>query len=147
MGHCHSCWNRPSRDTQMNIQVRKKALPIIFLLKLLNLAQTWLATAMADLVCADFFFAMRPYEYTKTLTTAESKRTKIITLWNINFYRNNPILGHDQDRQNTDWVNITLEYEKNDDRNESIGMYRSNHQRFCPVLLWGEMWHKYDHTN
>ena len=39
---------------------QQKAIPIIVLLKLLDLAHTELATAMKDNVCADFFFLMRP---------------------------------------------------------------------------------------
>ena len=82
---------------------------------------------------------MQPCEYTKTSKTAEGKRTKIITLGNILFYNNNRILRHDQDIENADWVNITFEYHKNDDQNGFFGMYRSNHQRFCPVLIWAKI--------
>ena len=48
---------------------QQKVILIIFLLKLIDLAQKELATPMEDLVCADFFFAMRPCAYTKTMTT------------------------------------------------------------------------------
>ena len=82
---------------------------------------------------------MQPCNYTKTLTTAESKITKIIALGNIRFYRNKRNLRHDKDIENANWVNITFEYQKNDDRNESVGIYRSNHQRLCPVLLWSKI--------
>ena len=51
---------------------QEKDIPIIVLLKVLDLAQTELATSMVDLVCAAFFFAMQPYNYTKRSTTAES---------------------------------------------------------------------------
>ena len=99
--------------------IQQKVTPIIVLLKLLDLAQTELATAMSDLVCAAFFFAMRTFEYTKTSTTVETKRTNIITFRNICFYRKNWILRHDQDIDNADWVNITFEYQKNDEMNLS----------------------------
>ena len=39
---------------------QQKAILIIVLLKVLDLAHTELATAMKDNVCADFFFLMRP---------------------------------------------------------------------------------------
>ena len=81
---------------------QQKGLPIIVILKVLNLDQKDLAIAMAELICDDFFFAMRPYKYTKMPETAENKRTKIITLVNICFYRNIRILRHDQDIDNTD---------------------------------------------
>ena len=32
-----------------------------------------------------------------------------------------------------------LNTRKKDYRNESVGMYRSNHQHFCPVLLWAKI--------
>ena len=98
-------------------------LPAIVLLIVLDLTQTELATAMAEIVCTAFFLAMRPCEYTKMSTTAESKKTKIITPGNIRFYRNNRILRHDQDKDNAEWVNITFKYQKNNDQNESVGMY------------------------
>ena len=82
---------------------------------------------MAELACATFFLTIQPCKYTKTSTTVEIKRTKIITLVSIHFYRNNRILQHDQDIENSDWVNITFKYQKNDYRNESVGMYISNH--------------------
>ena len=103
---------------------QQKAIPLIFLLKVIDLAETELATAMADLVCAAYFLAMQPCKYIKTFTTTKIKITKIITLGNICFYRNNRILRHDQDIENVDWVNITFEYQKNDDQNESVCMYR-----------------------
>ena len=71
---------------------QQKELPIIILLKALDLAETYLSIAIVELVCATFFSKIRPCEYTKTLTTAESKRTNITTLGNIRFYRNNRIL-------------------------------------------------------
>ena len=91
---------------------QQKAILIIVLLKVLDLSQTELATEIADLVCAAFFFAMQPFKYTKTSKTAERKIKKIITVGNIRFYRDNLILRHDQDIKSTDWVNITFEYQK-----------------------------------
>ena len=52
---------------------QQKAIPIIVLLKLLDLAQTELETAMADLVCAAFFSAMRPCDYTKMSKKQKTK--------------------------------------------------------------------------
>ena len=37
---------------------QQKAIPIIVLLKVLDLAHTYLATEIADIFCANFFFAM-----------------------------------------------------------------------------------------
>ena len=87
-----------------------KSLPTTVLLKLLNLSQKELSTEMAELVCAAFFFAMKPCDYTNTLKTAKIKITNIITLGNIRFYRNNRILLYDQEIENENWVNITFEY-------------------------------------
>ena len=94
---------------------------------------------MAELVYAAFLFAMRSCKYTKTSRTAESKITKTIKLGNIWFYRNTWILQHDQDIDNADWVNINFEYQNNDDRNESVIMYISNHQHFWPAPLWAKI--------
>ena len=67
-----------------------------------------------------FFFAMQPCKYTKKLTRLERKITSIITLRNIHFYSNNSILQHNRDIENADRVNITSEYQKNDDQNAYI---------------------------
>ena len=89
---------------------QQKDIPIIVFLKFIDLAQTELATAMADLVCAELFFAMPTCKYIKTLKTVESKITNIIKLGNIRFYKNNGIIRHDQDIENSNRVNITSEY-------------------------------------
>ena len=72
---------------------------------------------MVELVCAEFFFAMQPYKYTKTSATLENKITNIIKLGKIRFCRSNQILRYDQDIDNADWVNITFYYQKNDYHN------------------------------
>ena len=46
---------------------------------------------MEELICAAFFSAMQPCDYTKTSTTAERKITKIVTLGNTLVYGKNRI--------------------------------------------------------
>ena len=36
----------------------------------------------------------------------------------------------------TDFVKITFIFQKNQERNESVGMYKTNYKEFCPVITW-----------
>ncbi len=117
---------------------QQKAIPFSVLMKLLTLGTTCALTlAIAQLAMGAWFFAMRSCEYSKTSSKEESKRTKILRLRNIRFFRNGRILPHSSPHLHlADYVDITFEYQKNDERNESVGMYRSNTKRYHAVSVW-----------
>ena len=87
-----------------------------------------------------FFFAMRSCEYCKA-GTEDSKRTRILRLRNIRFFKNKKLIPHNSPLIYTaDYVDITFEYQKNDQRNDSVGMYRVTiGTDFCPVIIWANI--------
>ena len=105
---------------------QQKALPAVSVLKMMQkLATTNLANAQTNLAEGSFFF-LRSCEYSKTSTKEESKYTKIIRVYNIKFFANSRIRHHDHDQlEDSDFVQITFEYMKNDDRNESVRMFKA----------------------
>ena len=116
-----------------------KAIPVMLirmLWKLAKLTNAPLGIAIAQLVTLAFFFAMRSCEYSKT-SSEEAKRTKIIRLRNIRFYKNNRLVPHaSPNLHNADMVNITFEFQKNDERNESVGMFAAGaDDDMCPVKV------------
>jgi len=116
-----------------------KAIPVMLIRmiwKLAKLTNAPLGIAIAQLVTLAFFFAMRSCEYSK-MSSEESKRTEIICLRNIRFYRNNRLVPHTSPNlHNADMVNITFEFQKNDERNESVGMFAAGADNdMCPVKV------------
>ena len=95
--------------------------------------------AISQLACGAFFFGMRSCEYSKTCSKDESKRTKILVLRNLRFYRSGKLLDTYINRSSlhtADFVNITFIFQKNQERNESVGMYKTDYTEFCPVIVW-----------
>ena len=97
-----------------------------------------LATAHAAL--GAYAFAMRSCEYSKTCSDEESKRTKILRVRNVRFFLNNKLLKHSDRRIFiADWVSITFEWQKNDERDETVSMHSCKHyaqKDFDPVYVW-----------
>ena len=97
--------------------------------------------ARATLACLAFFFCMRSCEYSRT-TSNESKRTQILKVKNFRFFKNKRLLSHSNPALATaDLVDVTFEFQKNDDRNESVGMHSAQATRdfMCPVKLAAEV--------
>ena len=119
---------------------QQKAIPVSVLRKMYNLAkliQNAPQIARAELACLAFFFCMRSCEYSKTVAD-ESKRTKTLTIGNARFFKNRILLPHTSFFLATaDLVDITFMFQKNDDRNESVGMHRAENSKdfMCPVKL------------
>ena len=91
------------------------------------------AIAIAELVEVAIFFAMRSCEYSKTCSNGESKRTKILCVRNFTFFFGNITLSHTDPRLPlATFVLIEFEFQKNSERNEKVGMHRSNSE-LCPV--------------
>ena len=101
------------------------------------------ALAVAQQSIGAYLFAMRSCEYVKTCFREESKRTKILRVRNIRFFLRNRLIRHSDIRSfSSDVVNITFEWQKNDERDESVSMHRSKQrglQDFNPVYVWASI--------
>ena len=121
----------------------QKAVPLKVLLEMLRRAKASsspLDLAIARLAIGAYVFAMRSCEYSKTCSDEESKRTKVLRIRNIRFFLGSRLLSHlDRRIFIADYVNITFEWQKNDERDESISMHRyqkAKPREFDPVFIW-----------
>ena len=90
--------------------------------------------AIADLFASAFFFAMRSCEY---LSVPGTRRTKRLCLRNLRFFKGNRELSHNNPYlENADTVSVTFEFQKNDERNDTVTQYRTNDPVLCPVIRW-----------
>ena len=89
---------------------------------------------MSQLVIGPFFFAMRSCEYCKTQGT---RRTKLLTLRNLRFFSGKRELSHyDPYLSLADSVSITFEYQKRDQRNDTITQHHMGDFILCPIRQW-----------
>ena len=80
---------------------------------------------------------MRSCEYLETRYAEESKRTKILRCRNITFKKNGRILDHSLPFEvlaSAEIVIILFEFQKNDWRNHSVHMFRTDDGLLCPVV-------------
>ena len=123
---------------------QQKAIPFTVLLFMMKLAGDCpLAIVIAQLAMGAFFFAMRSCEYSKA-GNEEKKRTKILCLRNIRFFKDNKEIAHGPNMlfplHECDYVYITYEVQKNDERNDSVGMYRSKSKaKYDSVSVWADI--------
>ena len=95
--------------------------------------------AISWLLIGAIFFAMRSCEYLKTCSQEESKRTKILRIKNFTFIKNKKVLSLKSKKLHTaDLVKIVFEFQKNDKRNQSVHMYKTDDKVLNPVLAWGK---------
>ena len=79
------------------------------------------------------FFAMRLCEYLQTSCTEQSRRTKVLQMRNILFMRVGRRLGHnDWQLGESDIVMITFEFQKNDERDQQVHMFRTSDKVLNP---------------
>ena len=93
--------------------------------------------ARAELACLAFFFCMRSCEYSKT-GADENKRTKTLNLGNLRFFKNKQLIPHTSPfLDSSDFVDLSFMFQKNEDRNESVGMHRAENSSdfMCPVKI------------
>ena len=124
-------------------RTHQKAIPIKVLQEVLRLAKESgesFSLSIAHLAIGAYLFAMRSCEYTKTCFDEENKRTKILRLRNIRFFIRRQLLPHDDKRIfQADRVTITFEWQKNQERDESVSMHKcklQSQQEFDPVFIW-----------
>ena len=115
-------------------------------------ADTELGRAVGQLGTGAFFFACRSCEYLKVSGDEnKNRRTKILCLRNIRFFRNCREMSHDNpELLNADRVSITFEYQKNDERDDTVTQKRTGDLILCPVRSWATIVQRirgYDGTN
>ena len=67
----------------------------------------------------------------------DSKRTKILRLKNIRFKKEGASLDHNSPTLlQADLVVITFEFQKNNRRNKTVHMFRTEDDLLCPVRSW-----------
>ena len=126
-------------------QKKQKAVCVLKeMLRLAKLSGDNFNLAIAHRACGAYPFAMRSCEFTKTCFDEESKRTKILRVRNFRFFLNRRLLEHsDKNIFVADLVNITYEWQKNEERHDSVSMHRcysANYQNeFNPVYIWAKI--------
>jgi len=122
---------------------RQKAVPVSVIRqvdKLHTKSGDPLSEATAQLTIGAFFFAMRSCEYSKTTSPSESKRTKIITIGDIRFFKSHKLINHnDPSLHEADIISITFRSQKNGEKNQTISMHTSRDLNICPVKVWASI--------
>ena len=116
---------------------KQKALPMLVLRKMMELSKSEWETATSWLLIGAIFFAMRSCEYLETNAREEARRTKILRVRNIQFVKGGKkISHHDKKLEESDMVMITFEFQKNDQRDTQIHMFKTNDPILNPVKAW-----------
>jgi hypothetical protein len=111
---------------------------MMVLRKMMDIADSPRDKAVTWLLIGAIFFAMRSCEYLHT-AAEEKKRTKIITIGNITFKKDNRVVSHNSpDLAKSNLVRVRFCYQKNDRRDVCIHMFRSGDPILCPVTAWAE---------
>ena len=80
---------------------------------------------------------MRSCEYLKVSTKVEDRRTKLLCVMNFRFFNRNCLVEHEDPRLCMALsVSITFEFQKNDERNDTVTMHRTGDSYMCPVVAW-----------
>ena len=127
---------RGYRNTDRNAK-QQKALPACVLRQLATRKTSAENIAIAQLATGAFFFAMRSCEYLQTNLPEDKRRTKILRQQDIRFFTKGKLLAHSNNNlAMADTVSITFEFQKSDERHETITMHRSGDTSLCPVRAW-----------
>jgi hypothetical protein len=125
-----ACRNEDPKEKQ------QKVLPFSVLDKLALQQVTELDKAIVQLPIGKAFFACRSCEYSK-VPRREQKRTKLLCLRNIRFFKDGHLLLASLDNvELADSVAITFEMQKNDMKHETVIHGRTEDANLCPVLQW-----------
>ena len=129
---------RGYRNTDPPPDHQKAATPR--LIRLINSSAVGeIGKAIADLITGAYFFACRPCEYSST-PQREEKRTKIIIVKNVRFFRGGSEISHDRPTvQSADFVCVTFEDQKNRRKLQTRTQRRNGQPVLCPVLAWSKI--------
>ena len=130
-------------EIKTQAQANKKALPICVLVKLSNMTFTETHISICQLAAGGFFFAMRSCEYL-LVPQAEKRRTDIIRLRNICFFKLGvEIHSHiNPDLTSADSVSITFEWQKKDERMDTVTHLSTDHPNLSPPKQWALIVHR-----
>ena len=79
---------------------------------------------------------MRSYEYLK-VPQSEKRRTDILRLGNIRLFEDGLLLNHSNPQcECADNVSITFEFQKKDERNDTVTQKDTDHTFMSPVKIW-----------
>jgi hypothetical protein len=93
--------------------------------------------ALCELFIGAFFFAIWSCEYVQV---TGFRKTKLLTIKNINFYRGKRRITHDDPLLHmSDCASITFEQQKLDTRGDIITQHCSNDPILCPVKIWSKI--------
>lgn len=119
---------------------KQKALPMMVLRKMWEIATTEWESAVAWLLIGAIFFAMRSCEYLETTAEESNRRTKILRLKNFKFRVNGKMVDwQGDDLHLAEIVLITFEFQKNDKRDTRVHMFRTDDKVLNPVIAWANV--------
>ena len=102
-----------------------------------DIANTHKELVLSQLCIGAIFFAMRSCEYLTSTHNEDSKRTKILRMRNIKFKKNGNFLTNNSPCLfSSDIVIITFEFQKNNRRDKTVHMFKTNDDILCPVKAW-----------
>ena len=116
---------------------KQKALPMQVLRTMMQVSNTEWEVATSWLLIGAIFFAMRSCEYLQTSSREDMKRTRILRIRNLKFVKDGMQLDYNDPRlEHSDIIMITFEFQKNDQRDVQIHMFRTNDELLNPVKAW-----------
>ncbi|KAL7467245.1 hypothetical protein ACHAXS_007490, partial [Conticribra weissflogii] len=114
---------------------QQKALPIGVLCEIAKRKTTEVERA-SRLAIGAFFFACCSCEYLK-VPQAEKRQTDVLRLRNIRFFKKGNEWNHpDKDLEYADCLSITFEWQKKDERMDTVTQMASGNPILCPVRQW-----------
>jgi hypothetical protein len=140
-------WNlaRQYRSYKLNDpkKIQQKAVPLSVISLIAQVNMTDLQCATAQLVIGAFFFACRSCEYLQ-VPKPEEKKTKILMLADIAFFKNDVKLPHTTSLMlvTVDRVSITFISQKNGRKNDTLTQWKTYDKVLCPVLQWAAIIHR-----
>eukprot|EP00978_Attheya_sp_CCMP212_P022212 scaffold65998_cov58-Attheya_sp.AAC.2 len=130
---------------------QQTAIPVCVIRKVSHNCASIKDVASGQLSSGAFYFAMRSCEYLKVTTKVENRRSKLLCIININihFFNQNCLVEHNDPRLCMSLsVSITFEFQKNDERNDTVTMHQTGDHFMCPVVVWAAvvqciLWYPY----
>ena len=116
--------------------MRKKVVPVSLICLILNSARSSFEYFKAHLLIVAFFFAMRSCEYTNIscgeLHPEAEHRTKLLCIRNFRFFQGTRIVDNFKDDLfQADYISITFEFQKNQERQETATQERLTDLDLC----------------
>mmetsp|Transcript_4792 Transcript_4792/g.6205 ORF Transcript_4792/g.6205 Transcript_4792/m.6205 type:complete len:400 (+) Transcript_4792:13-1212(+) len=120
-------------------QKHQKAIPLKLLRFAHESSKTPFVQSLSMLLIGAIFFCMRSCEYLK-VPAQEDRKTKLLKLKNIRFFKNGKELPHNHLNLNSaDVVSITYEDQKNRDKFNTVHLHKSKDPLLCPVKAWAHI--------